>query len=303
MKEWNLCDVFPPISWQRCSREPPRTGVSAQTNYGAGYPYSGAAGTYGSAYGGYPSYSGSSGYSAPSQYGSYGQSGSYGQYGSTGQYGQYGSYGQPSYGQYGYTQPSSTYGYTQPYSGSGYSQPGAYGYNPNAYSTTPSGNSYTGSLGAPWSSPYSGSSYNGSGYPGSGYNGAGYAGAPGGYPSGTNSYPNAPAPYSGSGPNGYQAGGPVYGPPANYSAPTPPYPSATAPQTTNPSGNPNYTLGQYMYGVGAATSTPYGVQTGQQQITPYNQGAIASYLTGVPGFPAQAGQPGVLFQQPIDLGQ
>jgi len=41
-------------------------GVSAQTNYGAGYPYSGAAGAFGNSYGGYPSYSGSSGYSAPS---------------------------------------------------------------------------------------------------------------------------------------------------------------------------------------------------------------------------------------------
>src|SRR3954453_954195 len=86
-KEWKPMRRLPAYLLAALLAAAAAPGVSAQTNYGAGYPNSGAAGSYGSAYGGYPSYSGSngySGYSAPSQYGSYGQ------YGTTGQYGQYG---------------------------------------------------------------------------------------------------------------------------------------------------------------------------------------------------------------------
>jgi len=289
--------------------------AAAQTPYGASYPYTGTSSGY-NAYpaAGYPAGGGQ--YNANGGQPSYGQAG----YGPSSSYGsQYGTYNQWSPGQSGLTYSASN-PYSQPNYGPSIYGQSNYGSNPGAY--MPPANlgsyNYAGNNNGGYANPGNtyGSSWN-TGAPSYNSGAPAYnAGAPPYNPAAPNSYSTPPnnygagqptyTPGSSPGSYGYVSNSPVYGPPPSYGAPPPPSnPIASTsqqPGSVVQNGNQSYTLGQYMYGVGTATSIPYSLQNTTPQVTPYNQGALASYLTGVASLPGNTGQPGILIQQPIDLG-
>jgi hypothetical protein len=272
----------------------PYTGQVAGTA-GALPTYAGATGSYG--YNGYP------GYNTPSQYGTYSSLNNYQQYSYYGQP----SYGQPGYGQYAFGQP----GYGQigtpttfnNATQSAYGQPNAYGYGstiqPYGYAGGTSGG-YSGY--PPFGAP-------------AGYGGAGtYAGPPGTYGWGAPGPAGAAPPY-GPAPVDWSAGQAAN--PYAYNTPASPYTEAPttyagynpalynqqAAQMAQQGGsgsNNSYTLGQYFYGIGVPTNTPY---MGSNQVTPYNSGSLAAYLTGIPSASMQGGAPAPWMQQPANPGQ
>jgi len=308
----------PSVSAQTPTAYNPYSGPAMSTS-GAFPTWAGTSNGYGA--GGYPAYGSTgqnnygynTGYTNTGQFTTLGSLGSYTAY-NNGQYnyGQQGASGQSNNSpwQYYYGAPNggqgfntSQYNYAQPPP----STPGQY------YYGSPGPVNYGQPAPASYSPPPA--TY---GPPASGY-----SGPPGTYNT-TPAYANAGAPptsgtYSGP-PGTYNYNAPTtgnYAPPGSpnaYGVQTPASPYTEAPPTTagynpaaynqpgtNNTSNNNYTLGQYYYGIGVAQSTPYTPQT-SQQITPYNQGALPAALTGIQGIPAQGGQPGVLFMQPIELG-
>jgi hypothetical protein len=264
-----------PAAWAQSQAFPTTTGYPYGTQQYSGYNSYGSAGTFSS----YPYYGSAYTSQAGNTYGGYpyGQWGSSNTgYGSGSPYGYgYGQYGGSYNGYYGYGQPgASNYGYNGYY---GYGQPGgaAYGY--------PYGQA------APYGQPppYASSPY---AYPPQ--YGAPYGGAPNSYGYNPTSNPSYPAPYGALPPaGGYPTDPYSYGQMASYpyNSPSTGYPQVSQTTQTSQTGcNGNCTLGTYFYGVGVPASTPY--TGGNNQITPYNQGGLATALTGV-NMPVQNTQP------------
>jgi hypothetical protein len=283
-----------------------------------GYPYAGqypgtagALPTYGTSttYGAYPGAVPTGGFST------YGSMGSWTQYG----YGQYlGPYSASGagYGQYGYTPYGYQYVYglpgTSAYSYTPYGYGGVnYSYGPNSsssgYTPYPYGQYYYGQPAAPtYGYPPAAPTYPPT-YPPD-YT-ASATPAPYGVPGAAGTYAGPPGTYGYTAPPYPPAAPPTYGQQVAGLSPyteAPPFTwtGAPAPPQTQTSGtsNASYTLGQYYYGIGVPQSVPYNVLNTTLQLTPYNAGALASYLTGVPNIPAQGGQPGPLLHEPIQLG-
>ncbi|HEY7063749.1 MAG TPA: hypothetical protein VII06_19880 [Chloroflexota bacterium] len=254
----------------------------------AGYPYGGqyptVSGSYGG-YGAYPGYPGSSSttFSSVPYYGSsYGSSGTgysplpYGQWNSS-------SLGYGSQNPYGYAPTSgayNSYGYAQGY-GYPYGQPA--GYTGSPFAAPPP-------FGAPYGSAPGGNSYSPTAYPS--------------YPAPYGSLPPAygppPDPYGSTQMASYPYGQSPYGsPPAAYPQTTQ---STQTTQATQTGCNGQCTLGQYYYGIGVPSSTPY-LGSSNYQITPYNQGSLASALTGVNIPQPQTNQQVTYPQQNIPVSQ